>query len=95
MAESLKARRWHTVNWREGSHAVLSSRFAALRVRAAHRDEKRKSLREQEWLLIEWPRGEAEPTKYWLSTLPASTPLIELVQSSPRCAGALRGTTRN
>ena len=23
-----------------------------------------------EWLLIEWPKGEAEPTKYWLSTLP-------------------------
>ena len=42
VAESLKARRWHTVSWREGSHAVLSSRFAALRVRAAHRDEERK-----------------------------------------------------
>jgi len=80
VAESLKARRWHTVSWREGSHAVLSSRFAALRVRAAHRDEKRKTLREEEWLLIEWPRGEAEPTKYWLSTLPADTPLIELVR---------------
>ena len=80
VAESLKARRWHTVSWREGSHAVLSSRFAALRVRAAHRDEKRKSLREEQWLLIEWPRGEAEPTKYWLSTLLADTPLIELVR---------------
>ena len=22
-----------------------------------------------EWLLVEWPKGEAEPTKYWLSTL--------------------------
>ena len=33
LAESFKARRWHTVSWREGSHAVLSSRFAALRVR--------------------------------------------------------------
>ena len=80
VAESLKARRWHTVSWREGSHAVLSSRFATLRVRAAHRDEKRKTLREEEWLLIEWPRAEAEPAKYWLSTLPADTPLIELVR---------------
>ena len=79
LAESLKAHRWQTISWREGSNAVLSSRFAALRVRAAHRDEKRKSLREQEWLLIEWPRGDAEPTKYWLSTLPANTPLVELV----------------
>ena len=34
----------------------------------------------EEWLLIEWPRDEAEPTKYWLSTLPADTPLIELVR---------------
>ena len=25
----------------------------------------------QEWLLIEWPEGEPEPTKYWLATLPA------------------------
>jgi SRSO17 transposase len=80
LAESFKARRWHTVSWREGSHAVLWSRFAALRVRAAHRDEKRKTLREQEWLLIEWPRGEAEPTKYWLARLSASTPLVELVR---------------
>jgi SRSO17 transposase len=80
LAESLKARRWHTVSWREGSHAVLSSRFAALRVRAAHRDEGRKNLREEQWLLIEWPRGEAEPTKYWLATLPADTPLVEWVQ---------------
>jgi len=80
LAESLKARRWRTVSWREGSHAVLSSRFAALRVRAAHRDEKRKTLREQEWLLIEWPSGEAEPTKYWLTTLPADTPLVASVR---------------
>lgn len=79
LAQSLKARRWHTVSWREGSHAVLSSRFAALRVRAAHRDEKRKTVREQEWLLIEWPRAEAEPTKYWLARLPADMPLLALV----------------
>lgn len=82
LAESLKSRRWQTVSWRAGSHAVLSSRFAALRVRAAHRDEKRKTLREQEWLLIEWPSGEAEPTKYWLATLPADTARVELVKTA-------------
>jgi len=80
LAESFNARRWHTVSWREGSHALLSSCFAALRVRAAHRDQGRKILREEEWLLIEWPRGQAEPTKYWLATLPADTPLVELVK---------------
>ena len=32
-----------------------------------------------EWLVVEWPEGEAEPTKYWLSTLPEDTPLEVLV----------------
>jgi SRSO17 transposase len=79
LAESLAAR-WRTVSWRQGSNAVLSSRFAAVRVRAAHRDEGPSTLRGEQWLLIEWPRGEAEPTKYWLSTLSADTPLVHLVR---------------
>ena len=29
----------------------------------------------EEWLLIEWPTEESEPTKYWLATLPADTEL--------------------
>ena len=32
-----------------------------------------------EWLLIEWPAGEAAPTKYWLSTLPANISFRQLV----------------
>ncbi len=32
-----------------------------------------------EWLVVEWPEGEAEPTKYWLSTLPEDMPLAVLV----------------
>jgi hypothetical protein len=36
-------------------------------------------LLSQEWLLIEWPEGEAAPTKYWLSTLPANISFRELV----------------
>jgi hypothetical protein len=39
-------------------------------VRAAHRDESLTEPRAEEWLLIEWPQDEQEPTKYWLSTLP-------------------------
>ncbi len=57
---------WRTIGWREGSNEQLSSRFARVRVRAANEDV----LRDEEWLLIEWPKGEKEPTKYWLSTLP-------------------------
>ena len=48
----------------------LSSRFAAARVRPASRDHKLVAPHPVEWLVIEWPGGEAEPTKYWLSTLP-------------------------
>jgi SRSO17 transposase len=73
-------RRFRTVTWREGTNEPLSSRFAALRVRCAHRDHLRVEPHPEQWLLIEWPRGEAEPTKYFLSTLPAATALKELVR---------------
>ena len=35
-----------------------------------------------EWLLIEWPEGEKEATKYWLSTLPEDTPIDVLVDTA-------------
>ena len=79
LALTLAKHQWHRVTWREGSNAKLTSRFAAVRVRPAHRDYNRVSPRPEEWCLIEWPRGEAEPTKYWLSTLPADMPLRDLV----------------
>ena len=64
LAERLTVHRWRTVVWREGSNAKLSSRFAALRVRAAHRDEEGlRTPRKEEWLLIEWPVDQGEPTK--------------------------------
>jgi SRSO17 transposase len=66
LALSLPQRAWRRIGWREGAAEPLSSRFARVRVRAAHRDERHR----EEWLLIEWPKGETEPTKYWLSTLP-------------------------
>jgi SRSO17 transposase len=83
LAETLSAHRWRTVLWREGSNAKLSSRFAALRVRAAHRDEEGlRAPRTEQWLLIEWPVDQAEPSKYWLSTLPVHTSLVELVKTA-------------
>jgi SRSO17 transposase len=82
LAEGLPAAAWQTVAWREGSRAELSSRFAAVRVRPAHRDDRLPEARPEEWLLIEWPAGESEPTKYWLSTLPAATGLKELVATA-------------
>ena len=47
----------------------LSSRFERRRVRPAHRDTELSEPRVEEWLVIEWSPGEAEPTKYWLATL--------------------------
>jgi hypothetical protein len=56
----------------------LSSRFAAVRVRAGHRDEEGlRAPRAEQWLYIEWPFDQTEPTKYWLSTLPADTALVD------------------
>jgi SRSO17 transposase len=80
LAMSLPSSAWKTVSWRQGTRKPLRSRFAALPVRPAHRDDERSELRGEEWLLIEWPSQEAEPTKYWLSTLPQSTPLKDLVR---------------
>ena len=70
------------VSWREGTRGTMHSRFAALRVCAAHRDEERSRRRPEQWLLIEWPKAEKEPTKYWLSNLPASLSLRKLVATA-------------
>jgi SRSO17 transposase len=79
LARALPLAAWRTVTWREGTRGAMRSRFARLRVRPAHRDAQRATPRPEEWVLIEWPRGDAEPTKYWFSTLPATIPLVELV----------------
>jgi SRSO17 transposase len=57
----------------------LSGRFARLRVCSAHR-HRTLAERAVEWLLIEWPGGEREPTRYWLSTLPEDIPWARLVE---------------
>ena len=78
VALGLPKRAWRTIRWREGSADWLSSRFARVRVRVGH-SQTASELISQEWLLIEWPEGEAEPTKYWLSTLPANISFRQLV----------------
>jgi SRSO17 transposase len=67
------------VSWREGTRGRMRSRFAAVRVRVAHRDYWRKKPHPEQWLLIEWPTTEKEPTKYWLSNLDAAITLRKLV----------------
>jgi SRSO17 transposase len=80
LAMSLPATAFQPITWREGAERKLRSRFAAVRVRPAHRDEEQAEPHAEEWLLIEWPRDETEPTKYWISTLPANTKLKALVK---------------
>src|ERR1700754_1186836 len=79
LALGLPKRAWRTIAWREGTTDVLSSRFARLRVRVAHRDYNLTESRSEEWLLIEWPKGEDAPTKYWLSTLASDISFHDLV----------------
>jgi SRSO17 transposase len=79
LALSLPKEAWQTVAWREGSAERLSSRFARQRVRPAHRDTELSQPRAEEWLLIEWPENDTEPTKYWLATLPEEIAFDRLV----------------
>ncbi len=82
LALSLPSQAFQTVTWREGSNAALSGRFAAVRVRHAGGNSGTARLRPQQWLLIEWPAHEAEPSKYVLSTLPEDTSIHDLVSAT-------------
>ena len=79
LASALPESYWKTITWREGACEPLSSRFARVRVRPAHRDYDLAAPRPVEWLLVEWPQGEAEPAKYWLSALPEDIDFTSLV----------------
>jgi SRSO17 transposase len=78
VALALPKRVWRKVTWREGSAERLSSRFARVRVRVGYNKLIPETL-SPEWLLIEWPEGEKEPTKYWLATLPENVRFERLV----------------
>lgn len=81
----------HQVTWCRGTRtgpanrtASMRSRFLALRVRPANKDiplNEDGSLPEQ-WLIAEWPAGQPEPTDYWISDLPDTTPLSVLVRTA-------------
>ena len=82
LAKSLPPEAFQQVAWREGTRGTMRSRFAAVQVRPAHRDYYRQEPRPEEWLLIEWPAKEKEPTKYWLSTLDPAMPIRDLVRQA-------------
>ncbi len=79
LALELPPHAWQNITWREGSNNTLSSRFARVRVRPAHRTHLREELPAEQWLLIEWPTEDEEPFKYWLSTLGENVCLERMV----------------
>ncbi|MEX2494950.1 MAG: IS701 family transposase [Woeseia sp.] len=77
VARALPAQAWRNVTWRAGASGALRSRFARVRIRAAHRDRPR----DEEWLIIEWAKGAEEPAHYWFSNLPKGTPWPEMADT--------------
>ena len=77
-----RKRDFRKVTWREGSKGKMSSRFAAWRVRPAHKLSAGKEPLGACWLIAEWPEGEAEPTKFFFSNLPEATSLRSLVRAA-------------
>lgn len=73
---------FHNISWREGTNERLTGRFAALRVRCAGGNVGKARLLPEQWLLIEWPADQAEPEKYYLSTLPETTAVNDLVHAA-------------
>ena len=76
LALSLTKKAWRTVTWRQGTNIKLRSRFARVLVRTAPGQGKAFA---EETLLMEWPKDEAEPTKYWLANIDEKMSLRELV----------------
>lgn len=75
VVEQLPASVWKNVTWRQGSRGPQRSRFAKIPVWAAHGwREQKHPQRVAEWLLVEWPQAEAEPTKYWLAHFESHPP---------------------
>ena len=77
LAKTLPKRGWRTITWRDGTNTPLSSRFQRVRVRAT--GDGTTDADPEEWLLVEWPTGEKEPTKFWLSTLAEAMPINRMV----------------
>ena len=75
-------KRFRSVTWREGSKGKMRSRFFACRVQSAHPWSTGAAPGKEVWLLVEWPKEEEEPTKYYLCDLPAERSLRQLVTTA-------------
>lgn len=66
--------------WRQGTKGGLSARFAVRRVAPCAEQKRELAERPSVWLIIEWRDGEAEPSNYFLCSLPEDTPPVELIR---------------
>jgi SRSO17 transposase len=82
LARRLGRKSFRRVTWREGVKGALHARFAVQRVVPAYNNKAESpEQREVVWLLIEWPEGEAEPTKFYFATLPSTASKKRLVRT--------------
>jgi SRSO17 transposase len=72
--------RFRPVTWREGTKGAMRSRFWAQRVQTAHHWQWGEKPGQAVWLLVEWPVGEPEPTRYFLCALPGRLSVRRLVR---------------
>lgn len=72
------------LTWRDGSRGRLTAPLVVVRVRPAGRRATARRAADGSlpavWLLAEWPPEAAEPTDYWLSSLPKTTEPAELAR---------------
>lgn len=80
------------VTWRQGSKSMMTSHFAVLQVRPSGKEATRIAQEQaggpRRWdgvlpvrtLLVERPEEAGEPTGYWMTNLPATTPVADLVR---------------
>ena len=85
--DALPAKRWQTITWREAAGTVLCKQFVAVRVHWAtggaqfSTSHHRVYTGPEGWLLGERPvPGERGEVKWYVSNLPADTPLHRLVE---------------
>lgn len=72
--------RFKAISWREGSKGWQSGRFAAVRVRTAHRHVEGHPPGDEQWLLCQQTGDDNTPYKFWFSSLPANTTTMALVR---------------
>jgi SRSO17 transposase len=83
LARKLEAKgKFQHFSWRTGTKDNLSARFAMRRVCPCAEQDVPLEGRSTVWLLIEWRDGEAQPSNYYLSSLPDTTSLDVLVSIS-------------